>query len=90
VSDDGLRALAGLTALWERVLDDGLRVLAGLTDLDLSFCVEVSDDGLRALASLTALTRIKLIYNTRCTLVVTNENNNTNRLADLPSLGIGL
>ena len=41
VSDDGLQALAGLTAL---------------TDLNLSWCFQVSEDGLRALVGLTHLT----------------------------------
>jgi hypothetical protein len=40
VSNNGLRVLAGLTAL---------------TDLNLWGCVQVSDDGLRALTGLTAL-----------------------------------
>jgi hypothetical protein len=45
VSDDGLRLLAGLTAL---------------TGLNLKYCMQVSDNGLQALAGLTALTILNL------------------------------
>jgi hypothetical protein len=66
VSDDGMRSLAGLTALTKlnlcrcvQVSDDGLQALAGLTTavthLNLGACSRVSDDGMRALAGLTAL-----------------------------------
>ncbi|KAK3241809.1 hypothetical protein CYMTET_48458 [Cymbomonas tetramitiformis] len=66
VTDEGLAALAPLTALTSldltncrEVTDEGLAALApltALTSLDLTNCREVTDEGLAALAPLTALT----------------------------------
>ena len=68
MSDNGLRRLAGFTALnlerCYKVSDDGLRALAsltGLTDLNLVYCYHASDDGLLpTLAGLSALTSLNL------------------------------
>jgi hypothetical protein len=65
VSNDGLRAIASLTALshlhlygCDEVSNDELRAiasLASLTHLHLVYCPQVTNQGLRAIASLTAL-----------------------------------
>jgi hypothetical protein len=70
VADNGIRALASLTAVTnlnlgdcEQVSDDWLHTVAGLaalTSLNLEGCERVSDNGLRALAGLTALTSLDL------------------------------
>ena len=71
VSDDGLRALADLTALTYlnlgycgQVSDDGLLALVsltGLTNLNLGGCSQVSNDGSHALGRLTALATLNLL-----------------------------
>ena len=47
VTDEGLRAVAGLTSL---------------THLSLAYCTEVTDEGLRAVAGLTSLTALDLSH----------------------------
>ena len=72
LTDDGLRAVGGLTALTELKLNDcsnitdagltELSSLSALTTLSLYGCTKVTDVGLRNLSSLTALTELFLPF----------------------------
>jgi hypothetical protein len=72
LTDEGLKAVSGLTSLTSlflcgsyAVTDVGMRAvsnLPALTSLDLSYCVEVADETLRAVSSMPALAILNLTF----------------------------